>query len=226
VTKRIAWVLGLLMVAASVTAAYVRPTAKVADQGPKVNLETLIPERFGSWTIDRSIVPVLPNEQQQAALNKIYNQTLSRTYGDAQGHRIMLSVAYGGDQNNGLQVHRPEVCYAAQGFQVHKDQSGELALPYGTLPIKRVLAVQGLRSEPITYWVTVGDKATPVGFQQKLARLVYGFSGKIPDGMLVRVSSIDVDEQRAYQLQDDFVKDMLAGMSPADRARIAGRFGT
>jgi EpsI family protein len=218
--------LGVVMMAASVIAIYVRPTAKIADQGPRVNLETLVPERFGGWSIDGSIVPVLPNEQQQAQLNKIYNQTLSRTYADPEGHRIMLSVAYGGDQSYGLQVHRPEVCYTAQGFQVHKEQAAELAVPYGTLPIKRVLAVQGLRSEPITYWILLGDKAIVPGIQWKLTKLSYGFAGKVPDGMLVRISSIDTDEQRAYLLQDSFIKDMLAAMSPADRTRIAGKFGS
>jgi EpsI family protein len=226
VANRIAWILCLLMVAASVAAAYIRPTTKISDLGPQVNLATLIPAQFGDWHIDESISPVQVSPDVQARLNKIYNQTLTRTYVNPHGYRIMLSLAYGGDQSDGMQVHRPEVCYAAQGFQVMKEKVGELAVQYGTLPIKRVLAVQGQRSEPITYWVTVGDKATPVGIRQKLAQLSYGLTRKVPDGMLVRVSSIDTDEQRAYQLQNAFIKDMLAAMNPRDRTRIAGNFGT
>jgi EpsI family protein len=215
------------MMAAAIAAVFLRPSDKIAEQGPKTNLETLVPERFGDWGIDKSVVPVLPNEQQLATLNMIYDQTLSRTYVNARGYRVMLSIAYGGDQSTkSMQVHRPEVCYSAQGFQVRKEQSGELQVPYGVLPIKRILAIQGFRSEPITYWVTVGDKATPVGFRQKLAQLAYGLNGKIPDGMLVRVSSIDPDEQRAHAAQDAFIRDLLAAVSPAGRTRLAGNFGT
>jgi EpsI family protein len=226
VTNKVAWILCLLMVAASVAAAYVRPTTKISDQSPKINLGTLIPDRLGDWHIDESISPVQVSPDVQARLDKIYNQTLSRTYMNPQGYRIMLSIAYGGDQSDTMQVHRPEICYVAQGFQIMKEQAGELAVPYGALPIKRVLAVQRQRSEPITYWITVGDKATPIGIRQKLAQLSYGLTGKVPDGMLVRVSSIDDDQQRAYQVQDAFINDMLAALNPTARVRIAGRFGT
>ncbi len=217
--------LAALMFVASGLAVALRPTARLADQGPTISLETMVPTEIGQWRVDSGVVPLAPNPQQQALLNKLYNQTLSRTYIDPKGYRVMLSIAYGGDQSDAMQVHKPEVCYTAQGFQVRKDQRGELAMPGGSLPVKRLLAVQGLRSEPITYWVTVGDRATPVGFQHKLAQLAYGLTGKVPDGMLVRVSSIDTDEQRAYGLLDAFLKDMLAAMTPADRARIAGRLG-
>jgi hypothetical protein len=33
----------------------------------------------------------------------------------------MLSIAYGTDQSTYLHVHRPEVCYAAGGFNVEND---------------------------------------------------------------------------------------------------------
>lgn len=219
-------VLLVLMLCAGAAAVAMKPTVKIAEAGPGMDLETLVPKSFGNWRLDTAISPILPNEEQQALLNKIYNQTLSRTYMNGAGQRVMLSIAYGGDQiDKGMQIHRPETCYASQGFQVKKEQVGELALQYGTLPIKRLLAVQGGRNEPITYWVVIGEKAAHVGFRQKLAQLSYGLSGKVPDGMLVRVSSIDPDEQRAYQLQDDFIKDLLAVLSPESRARIAGRFG-
>ncbi len=71
----------------------------------------------------------------------------------------------------------------------------------------------------------VGDKATLSGFKQKLAQLSYGLTGKVPDGFLVRISSLDRDRQSAYQLQEAFIKSMLGVMSEKDRARIAGRFG-
>ena len=81
------------------------------------------------------------------------------------------------------------------------------------------------RNEPITYWVTVGDKATPAGFKQKIAQVSYGLTGKVPDGFLVRVSTIDRDAKNAYRMQEEFLRSMLKSMPEQDRVRIAGRFG-
>ena len=136
----------------------------------------------------------------------------------------MLSIAYGGDQSDTMQVHRPEICYTAQGFQILKEAVGQMGTQYGTLPVKRLLARAGSRNEPITYWVTVGDKAAHVGLEQKIAQLRYGLTGKIPDGMLVRVSTIGADEAHAYRTQDAFVKDMLQSLDGSGRKRVAGVF--
>ncbi len=102
---------------------------------------------------------------------------------------------------------------------------GTLPTPYGVLPVRRLIALQGNRNEPITYWIVVGDKAALPGLKQKFAQLRYGLTGKVPDGFLVRISSIDRDRQAAYQLQEEFIKSMLDAMSETDRARISGRFG-
>jgi EpsI family protein len=141
------------------------------------------------------------------------------------GNRIMLSIAYGGDQSDAMQVHRPEVCYTAQGFQVLREALSRLSTPYGQLPVKRLVASQGPRVEPITYWIVIGDEVTQGGLQHKLVQLKYGLTGRIPDGMLVRVSSIDRNDTRAYQLQDQFLSSMLDAISPENRVRFAGRIG-
>lgn len=213
------------MLCAAAFAFAAKPRAKIADQVPLISLEELIPKRFGAWQVDEKIVPVVVDPQIQAKLNEIYNQTLARTYVDLAGQRIMLSIAYGGDQSDAMQVHRPEVCYAAQGFQVAKEALGQLATDYGVVPVKRLVAVQGQRIEPITYWVVVGDMATSVGLQQKLQQLKYGLTGKVPDGMLVRVSSIARNDELAYGIQERFLREMLAAMPDVNRARVIGRFG-
>jgi len=217
--------IGLLMFAGAGLAYVMTPTKKIASESDKVNLEKMIPESFGEWRIDTSVVPVLPSPELLAKLEKIYNQTLARTYISSKGQRIMLSIAYSDDQNEGMNIHRPEICYPAQGFDILRTVAGELVTQYGKLPVTRVLAQQRARNEPITYWVIVGDKITFFGLPHKLAQLRYGLTGKVADGMLVRVSSIDSDESGAYRLQQEFLEAMLAGMSEKDRARIAGRFG-
>jgi EpsI family protein len=215
--------LGILMLAAAALALAATPTKRIADEAGKVDLERMIPQEFGDWKIDASIVPVQVSPDVQAKLDQIYDQTLSRTYYNSAGQRIMLSIAYGGDQSDAMQVHRPEVCYPAQGFEVVKEAVGTFVSEYGALPVKRLLAVMGRRHEPITYWVTIGNEATLVGLRQKLAQLRYGLTGRIPDGMLIRVSSIDMNEATAYSLQEEFLRVLLRSMSGADRERVTGR---
>jgi EpsI family protein len=217
--------IGLLFIVVSASAAYLKPTKKLADSMPAVNLEKMIPAQFGDWRTDTVVLEQIVSPERKVLLAHLYNQTLSRAYLDGRGNRVMLSIAYGGDESDGMQVHRPEVCYAAQGFQVEKDWQDTLPTKFGSLPVERLLAVQGGRIEPITYWITVGDTAVITkGIHQKFAQLRYGLTGKVPDGMLVRVSLISSDEKEAYRTLDDFIKAMIDALSKEDRVRIAGKF--
>ncbi|MFC0250845.1 exosortase-associated protein EpsI, B-type [Massilia consociata] len=218
----ISLVLGVAMAGTSALTGALTPKPRVLEAHEQFSLEEMIPQRFGEWVIDPSVVPLTPDPEQQSVLEKIYDQTLSRTYVNREGQRVMLSIAYGGDQSKALQLHLPEVCYVAQGFQMVKADDGALPTRFGELPVKRLVARLNERNEPITYWITIGEHATKTGIQQKLRRLAYGLSGEIPDGMLVRVSTIQRNDQQAYQVQDRFVTDMLAMMAPRDRTRLLG----
>lgn len=219
---RISIVIGALMVSSAAITKVLTPTVKMADGKAKFNLEQMIPASFGDWRVDTSIVPLQVDPDTQARLDRIYNQTLSRTYINSEGRRVMLSMAYGGDQSDSTGLHRPEACYAAQGFEIKRNVPAELRIDRGTLPVRRVMAVSGSRNEPITYWVTVGDKAVHDGLEQKWQRLRVGLSGTVPDGMLVRVSTIDTDLDGAYALQDTFIDAMLDSMPATDRQRLVG----
>lgn len=213
-----------MLIAAGVALA-LTPTRKMADQVSPVALEKMIPRDFGDWRVDPSILPVSVSPDVQAKLDKIYNQTLARTYVNVRGERIMLSIAYGGDQSDAMRAHRPEVCYAAQGFQVSAMLASVMDLASNQMPVMRMVASQGPRNEPITYWMTVGDRVVVTGLQQKLAQIRYGLTGTIPDGLLIRVSSIGRDAPRAYRLQDDFTRSLLSALSPDARARVIGVSG-
>ena len=58
------------------------------------------------------------------------------------------------------------------------------------------------------------------GLSKKIAEMSYGLSGKIPDGMLIRLSSIDSDAEKAFRIQEQFASEMLAAVAPADRNRF------
>jgi len=218
----ISLVLGLAMAGTSALTGALTPKPRVLQPHEQFSLEQMIPQRFADWRIDPSVVPLAPDPEQQSMLEKIYDQTLSRTYINSQGQRVMLSIAYGGDQSKALQLHLPEVCYVAQGFQMQKDAEDSLTTRFGELPVKRLVARLHERNEPIPYWITIGEHASRAGIQQKLHRLAYGLSGEIPDGMLVRVSTIQSNETQAYGVQDRFVAEMLGVMAPRDRSRLLG----
>jgi EpsI family protein len=218
-------VLGVAMALTSALTGALTPKARVADAADRFSLDTMIPTRFSGWTVDDAIVPLKPDPEQQTMLERLYDQTLSRTYVNRDGQRVMLSIAYGGDQSKALQLHLPEVCYVAQGFQMLTSRDDGLQTRFGELPVKRLVARLHQRNEPITYWITIGDKAVLSGIQQKMQRLAYGLSGKIPDGMLVRVSTIQAGEADAWRVQDRFVTEMLDVMAPRDRARLLGALG-
>lgn len=217
-----ALLVALLMVAAAAMAHVARPTIRIADSGPKVDLESLFPKAFGDWRIDDRMPVIVPSPDLQAKLDAIYNQVLSRAYVNGKGERVMLSVAYGGDQSDGTSAHRPEVCYPAQGFQVVASQAGRIDLQGRVIPVRRVVTRLGARVEPLTYWIVVGDEVVTSGTQQKLAQLRYGVRGLVPDGMLVRISSIGGDEKQAYALQSEFLNDMVSAIEPERRGRVVG----
>jgi len=220
--NRIALAMAALMFAASGAAIVARPGAKLANELPAITLESAIPRQFGDWREAPPGIVQVVNPQTQELLDKIYSQILTRTYVSANGYRIMLSIAYGSDQRGALQAHKPESCYPAQGFVVQKTEDASLATAFGDIPVRRLFTTLGPRQEPVTYWFTVGDTAIQGKLQKRLANLRYGLTGRIPDGMLFRVSSIDPDPAQAYRFQDLFVNQLLAAVSPDERKRLSG----
>lgn len=210
------------MLAAAGLAFALIPHQKTADHGTRIDLEKMIPKQFGDWKTDDKIIPLQINPEVEAKLNKIYNQTLSRTYINNKGDRVMLSIAYGSDQSDSMQVHRPEVCYPAQGFQVIRKSTSQITIDGKTIPVRQLVAQQGNRFEPITYWITVGNKAVAGGLDRKLAQIRYGLTGTIPDGMLIRISSISTVTESAYDIQTTFIRQMGESTTPATRDRLFG----
>lgn len=215
------FLLALMLLSAGLGAA-LRPTHKIADQESPVNLESIIPKQFGDWNVDEKVAYRQVNPQEKAAIDKIYTQVLTRTYVNRQGYRIMLSIPYGADQSDGLAAHDPEGCYPSQGFQILATGKEILKTIAGPIPIRRMEAESGSRHEPVTYWFTVGNQAVNNGWARKKAQLRYNLRGEIPDGMLVRASSIDRDTQNAYRHQDQFLGDLVKALPPDARTRVSG----
>ena len=199
------------------------PTKKIADTW-ETDLEKMFPAQFGDWQLDRSMPVILPAPDVQAKLDAIYNQVLARTYLNRRsGERVMLSVAYGGDQSDGMSAHLPEVCYPAQGFELRGQQYAVLQLEGRAVPVKQLRTQLGGRVEPVTYWLTLGESVAATRSDRKIQQIKYGLRGEIPDGMLVRVSSIGQDAQAGFALQQRFLQALAGAVSETVKSRVLGR---
>ena len=213
----------ILMLAASGLALGLRPTQKIADQGQRVDLETMIPKEFGDWREEQHNFIGMVDPQQKEVIDRIYTQTLSRTYANSNGYRIMLAIAYGDDQRDSMQTHYPEVCYPAQGFELISRERGNIGSSNGSIPVVQlVTSLEKQRIEPVTYWVMIGDTPITQGWKKKLAEVRYGLKGLIPDGLLFRVSSVDQDNRRAFEMHQVFINDILSAMPLMERKRLSG----
>lgn len=214
--------MGGLMLFSGAVAKLISPTIKIADTRPAVDLNRVIPLQFGDWEEDKAQVSSVVNPTTEAALKEIYAQTLSRTYVNRSGERIMLSIAYGTDQSDNLSVHFPEGCYVGQGFGVTPTAFEKISTTFGEIPAARLVANMYTRIEPVTYWIVVGDKVVTTSWDMKKVKLAYSLKGLIPDATLMRVSSITPDRAAGYRLQQEFVDQMLKALTPAQRSHFAG----
>lgn len=216
----------VLMAACAALANWLKPRALLAEQrSTPLNLETAVPTQFGGWQMANDGFQGVVNPQTQEVLNRIYTQILTRTYVNAAGQRIMLSIAYGAEQSRrgGLQLHQPEICYPAQGFEVLANVAGSVAVANGVIPVRRLnTAFANQRYEPVTYWTMTGDHATIAGYGKRLVELEYSLKGVIPDGLLFRVSSIGADAPAQFGLQDQFISALVPALAPPSRAQLTG----
>lgn len=192
----------------------------------KLQLESYIPQTFNDWRV-LEMNALLVNPRLEKALNEIYAETLSRTYVDSNNNRVMLSIAYGENQSDSVALHAPEGCYGGQGFKIESLSKDMYVADFGRFPVMRMLAQKTDRIEPVTYWMRIGEKVVYPGKDTKIQKIKYGLNGKIPDGLLFRVSTIlnDTSEssiKSAFETQDRFVNDLVLSVSTDRRAYIIG----
>jgi len=220
-------IISVLMVFAYVMASYLKPTEYMAELKSQELLENIVPKQLGDWKASEIELALIRAPDVEESLNEIYSDLLERRYNNQNSDEILLSLAYGADQSGDQnQVHRPEFCYPAQGLNISHVRDEKIKLDEERfLLVRRLLATAPGRVEPITYWIVIGDKVTLPGIGRKLVQLEYGLSGKIPDGLLFRVSSITQDVELAYQNQDNFIKELFYGLGVKQKNIFFGRGG-
>ncbi len=216
------WILLAVMLLSATLGAALQPHIYISDELPPVDLKTMVPLAFGEWRESPLVMTQIVNPEQQETLERIYSETLTRSYVNAQGYRIMLSIAYGKNQNKALELHSPEVCYPAQGFTVTERQKSLLSILGKNLTATQIETNMGQRFEPVTFWTAIGTTVPSTTLQKRLVEFRYAITGRIPDGFLVRVSSIDKQTASAYAMQTRFANDLVQAIAPQNRERFVG----
>ena len=220
--RRALW-LGLAMGTAAIASAIRAPATSVTAAPPALDLSQLFPPGAGIWSLDRHAdVFVRPTDRRTSRVYGVYDQVLERIYVGADGSQLMLCVAYGGRQSDGLNVHRPENCYRAAGFEVSGLTRTRLQLAGKVVPASQLYATRPGRSEPITYWTIFGDEVENEPREVEWMKIRAGLQGRLLDGMLVRISSLDHDTRRAHALQARFADALVQGIDPRYRSRAIG----
>jgi EpsI family protein len=213
---------GLLVAAGS--AAALTPRRHVVLLGDNRDLESIVPKRFGNWNAVPSNTFVLPKPAEGSLADRLYNQTVTRLYQSSNNLSVMLVMAYGKIQNDLLQLHRPEICYSATGFQISDSRSTVVDLPGNVeLPVRQLTATAEQRVEPIVYWTRIGDSLPTTGQQQRWVKLEQQLDGIVPDGILVRLSTVAASTETTFAALRQFAVAMLTAVAPADRPVLIGR---
>ena len=213
-TRRELLVGSLFLTAAGVTAARMPDTP--LDYLGNHKLEAIVPETIGRWKFVSASGLVVPPDDQFALT--LYSQQLTRVYWDGVGAPIMLLIAAGNKQTGFLQVHRPEVCYSAGGFELGQIQPITVQVGGGReIVANKLLATREGQSEWLLYWTRVGSQIPASWAKQRLAIAVDNLHQIIPDAMLVRASTIMPDGNEAERVLGEFIQAMIASVSPSLR---------
>jgi EpsI family protein len=208
--------LGLLFGSAAAVAAWRLPR-KSLDYLGQQKLEELVPKTIGPWKFVAASGLVVPPEDQLS--RTLYSQLLTRVYSNGDGLSVMLLVAQSAGQTGILQVHRPETCYPASGYQISPVTEHRVQLGDTNLTTNALTATNEGTTENIIYWTRVGDRIPTTWKEQKLDVAEENLRGIIPDAVLVRVSTVSGDEAGARATLDQFTR-MLIGSLPVSRRAV------
>ena len=193
---------------------------------PEKKLDASVPEQFGNWAIDRGMGVVMPPTEGSLA-DRLYDEIMARAYYQpavATVAPVMCLMTYGARQSDALQLHRPETCYPAVGFQLLGVRKTQLPVASGVaIPIVELSAKLGERIEDVIYWTRVGEDLPQDSGEQRRKRLRAALAGDIGDGVLVRMSSVrSVPDVALHRQLGGFATEMLAAVSPALRRGLVG----
>ena len=184
----------------------------------RTKLEALIPEKIGPWSFETASGLVVPPKDDLK--DQLYSQVLTRVYSAPNLPSIMLLLAQSPVQNGILQLHRPEVCYPFGGYKLSPIIDHNIRIEPDTVVESRLLTASSAdRTEQLLYWTRIGHSNPGTWWDERMAVAGANLKGIIPDGILVRISTIAPDRSVVSAL-DTFTQAMFASLRPPDRRML------
>ena len=204
------------------TSAYALKPRREEHRLITAKLEDLIPKSVGPWRYG-SADGIVVARPEDALPTQGYDQLVARTYESPERPKIMLLVAYGSTQGATLQLHRPETCYPGQGFGLSDFSEPDFNFAPGQpVHARRFTASRDQRVERLIYWTRIANSFPRNTAGEYRAILGSVLRGVVPDGILVRVSTITPDIRQADQALEQFTAQLIRGTSSAGQQLLVG----
>ena len=209
---------GILALASGI--AYARQPVASIPVLKKEKFEQLVPGPFGNWQVFGDAEVVLP--PPDTLRDRLYDNLVTRAYQAPNSPLVMLLLAYNNEQDGVLQVHRPEVCYPVGGFQLSATERIEVPLEKGSVPANIFTAEAPGRVEQVMYFTRLGTAFPRSWVEQRIAVVNANLAGDIPDGIMMRVSVIGINQDRAKPILADFTREFISASPPQLQRLLVG----
>jgi len=226
--RRWAWS-AIALAVATVPSAYLIGATRRPMVEKLTPLPSALPAAVGGWRqVTSDLAPVDPTDRGEGlGLNDVYDAVENRAYANAAGDQIMVTLAYRRIQRPESKIHRPELCYYAQGYAISGNRPVMISGPNGTIAARTFEAQGQARGETVVYWIRIGDETPSSAWATRLLLFRAGLRGLAPDGILVRASMIGDrlsarGQSRHVQVLRAFLTQLTGAASPAGRRLLVG----
>lgn len=196
--------------------------SRIFQQPPEkaARLDALVPDRVGRWT--RSHQGGIDIPAGEALIDRTYDEVVTRLYASASAAPMLLLIAYGAAQGGTTQLHRPDACYPAAGFELSDRSALTVHLMDKAVQATRLTARGNGRTEQILYWSRVGTEFPDSASAQRWSIIRQNLRGSIPDGVLVRISALEEDAARSAAMLGEFSSALIEESGPKARSLLVG----
>lgn len=218
ITRRNVLIGGVLAAASGV--AYARQPQIYAKRIEEETFKDWVPTEVDGWRIASESGVVLPPPDSLS--DRLYDNLATGVYTKRGETPVMMLLAYNNSQDGVLQVHRPEVCYPVGGFALSPTMEVPLHAGGRTIPSNFFTAKSQDRTEQVAYFTRLGSAFPRSWFEQRMAVIEANLQGKIPDGMLMRVSVLSNDRDAAFEKLERFAASFIEASPAPLRQRLIG----
>lgn len=211
---------GSLLLAVTAASQLLRPV-RMFESLSQDELSAAIPMRVGPYRFATTSGLVLPPRDELS--ERLYDQVLTRAYVAPGKLPVMALFAYGSVQNLSLELHRPDECYPQQGFSITPPTTLPIAIGGHRIPANLLTARRANGYiEQVVFWSRIGTQFPPDRTAQSWLVARENFAGRMPDGLLVRLSIATDDRALAIVQAKAFLDDLDRALAPLGRRIVFG----